>query len=244
MADRTLGKFLLALGGIARTIAGRDGERGRNGSYEHRKDTSHVNSAISSMQHSGPAARPSGEPEGLGSTVRSHGPFRGSESGQTLRAVIRNLHTADLAERPVRLRRVTHQFRRIAVDLVKIRAVRRDPAVGWAAGDVSTESPGGAVSRNLRACRVARDFQAGSVDTVAADVAVAEVRGVDGPVVGRYGQPAQLRGQARARVDLHERANPDLAVLLDGTHGASVADGKSNDEGIRPTVQEGDVERR
>src|SRR5262249_38736801 len=87
-------------------------------------------------------------------------------------------------------------------------------------------------------------FQAAAVDTVAADVAVAEVRGVDGPVVRRDGQPTQLRGQACARVDFHERADADLAVLRDGAHGASVADGISDDEGIRPTVQEGDVERR
>ena len=47
-----------------------------------------------------------------------------------------------------------------------------------------------------------------------------------------------------ARVDLHERADVDLAVFLDGAHTDAVADGISDDEGIRPTVQEGDVERR
>src|SRR5262249_56611156 len=125
-----------------------------------------------------------------------------------------------------------------------IRPIRRDRVVARAAGDVSTEPPGGTVSRNPRARRIAHDFQAAAVDVIAADVAVAEVRGVDGPVVRRYGQPAQLGGQACARVYLHERADADLAVFPDGAHGASVADGKSDDEGIRPTVQEGDVERR
>src|SRR5215472_1630598 len=170
--------------------------------------------------------------------------WTGSESCQALRAVVGNLHAGDLVERPVRLRGVTHQFRGIAIDLVKIRAVRRDPAVGGATGDVSTEPPGGAVSRNLGARRIARDFQAAAVDVIAADVAVAEVCGVYGAVVRRYRQPAQLRGQTRARVDLHERANADLAAFIDSAHGASVADGISVDEGIRPTVQEGDVERR
>src|SRR5262249_14817620 len=103
---------------------------------------------------------------------------------------------------------------------------------------------GGAVSRNLRARRIARDFQAAAVDVIAADVAVAEVRGEDGPVVRRYGQPAQLGGQTCARVDLHERADADLAVFLDAAHGDPIPDRISDDEGIRPTVQEGDVERR
>src|SRR5215468_222668 len=184
-------------------------------------------------------ASPFGEPEGLNSRLRSDGPFSESESRQALRAVVGNLHAGDLVERPVRLRGVTHQLRGIAVDLIKIRAIRRDPVVGWAAGDVATEPPGGAVSRNLRARGVAGDFQAAAVDAIAADVAVAEVRGVDGPIVGRYGQPAQLGGQACARVDLHERADADLAVFLNRAHADAGADGISADEGSRPTVQEG-----
>src|SRR5262249_21538500 len=167
-----------------------------------------------------------------------------SESRQALRAVVRDLHAGELLERTVGLGRVPNQLRGIAVNLVKIRTIRRDPVVGRAAGDVSTEPPGGAVSRNLRARRIARDFEAAAVDVIAADIAVAEVRSVDSPVVRRYGQPAQLGGQAGARVDLHERADAHLAIFLDGAHGASVADGISDDEGIRPTVQEGDVERR
>src|SRR5262249_13373336 len=196
------------------------------------------------MQHPGPAARPSGEPEGLSSWLRSDCPrSRKSESRQALRAVVGNLHAADLIERSVRLRGVTHQLRGIAVDLVKKRAIRGDPAVGWTAGDVSTEPPGGAVARNLGTRRIARDFQAFAVDAIAADVAVAEIRRVDGAVIRGDRQPAQLGGQTVARVDLHQRADADLAVLLDGAHGASVADCVCDDEGIRPTAQEADVER-
>src|SRR5262245_16244593 len=112
------------------------------------------------------------------------------------------------------MRGVAHQFRSIPVDLVEIGSIRRDPVVARAAGDVSAEPPGGAISRNPGARRIARDFEAAAVDVIATDVAVAEVRGVDGPVVRRYSQPAQLGGQARGRVDLHERADADLAVLL------------------------------
>src|SRR5215510_8958188 len=167
-----------------------------------------------------------------------------SEPRQALWAVVGNLHARDLLERPVRLRGVPHQLRGIAVDLVKIGAIRRNPVVGRATGDVSTESPGGAVSGNSRARWIARDLQAAAVDAIAADVAVAEVGRVDGPVVRRYGQPAQLGGQTCAGVDFHERADADLAVFLDGAHGAAVADGVSDNEGIRSPVQEGDVERR
>src|SRR5262249_19484555 len=97
---------------------------------------------------------------------------------------------------------------------------------------------------NPRARRVAGDVQSAALDVIAADVAVAEVGGVDGPVVGRYGQPAQLGGQTCARVDFHEWADADLAVVLNGAHGASVADGISDHEGVPPTMQEGNVERR
>src|SRR5262249_59328424 len=45
------------------------------------------------------------------------------------------------------------------------------------------------------------------------------------------------------RIEPHERADAEAAVSIDGSHGASVADGVSDDEGIRPAVQECDVER-
>src|SRR5262249_29540318 len=115
-------------------------------------------------------ASPFGEPEGLNSRLRSDGPFSESESRQALRAVVGNLHAGDLVERPVRLSGVTHQFRRIAVDLVKIRAVRRDPVVGRAAGDVSTAPPGVAISRNLRARASLPDTQPTSVAEECAEV--------------------------------------------------------------------------
>src|SRR5262245_57530541 len=155
-----------------------------------------------------------------------------SESRQALRAVVGNFHAGDLAKRAIRVSGVAHKFASIPVDLIEIRAIRREPVIARAADHGSVEPPGGAVSRNLRARGVARDFDAAAVDVVAADVAVAEVRSIDGPVVRSYGQPAQLGGHACARVDLHERADADLAVFLNGAHGASVADGKSDDKGI------------
>ena len=142
------------------------------------------------------------------------------------------------------MRGVADQLRGIPIDLIEIRAIRRDPVVGRATGHGSVERPGGAVSRNLRARRVLRDFQAAVVDVEGADVAVAEVRSEHRSVVRGNRRPTQLGGHACARVDLHERADVDLAVFLDGAQADAIADGIPDDEGIRPTVQEGDVERR
>src|SRR5262245_26264135 len=119
-----------------------------------------------------------------------------SESRQALRAVVRDLHAGDLLERTVRLSSVTAQLCGVPVGLVEIRAIRCDPAVRRAAGDVSTEPPGGAVSRNFLARGIARDFQVAAVDVVAADIAVAEVRSEHRSVVRGNRQPAQLGGQA------------------------------------------------
>src|ERR1700722_4923348 len=94
-----------------------------------------------------------------------------SESRQTLRTVVGNLHAAHFLERAIRLRGIAHELRGVAVDLVEIRVVRAKPTVGRAAGHGSVEPPGGAVSRNLRARWIARDFQAVTVDAVAADIA-------------------------------------------------------------------------
>src|SRR5580692_2954416 len=96
----------------------------------------------------------------------------GSEPGQALRAVVGNLHTRDFLQGAVRMRGVADQLRGIPIDLIEIRAIRRDPVVGRATGHGSVERPGGAVSRNLRARRVLRDFQAAIVDVEGADVAV------------------------------------------------------------------------
>ena len=62
------------------------------------------------------------------------------------------------------------------------------------------------------------------------------------PNVRRDGKPAQLRGEACAGVDLDERTDLHLAVVVDRAEHAAVADGLSNHEGVRPVVQEGDVE--
>src|SRR5262245_61635542 len=90
-----------------------------------------------------------------------------SESRQALRAVVGNCHAGDLLERTIRMSGVPHQFRGICVDLVEIGAIWRDQVVARAADHGSVEPPGGAVSRNLRARGVGRDFQSAAVDVVA-----------------------------------------------------------------------------
>src|SRR5262249_52555945 len=167
-----------------------------------------------------------------------------SESRQALRAVVGDLHTRDLLERTVRLRRVAHQLRGIPVDLVEIGAIRRQPAIARAAAHDSIDRSEGAISRNNRARGILRDGELFAVDAEAAEVAVAEGRRIYESVIRGDGEPAQLRRQAPARVDLHEWADVDLAVAIDGCHGAGVADSICDDEGIRPAVQEGDVEGR
>jgi len=139
-----------------------------------------------------------------------------SESRKPLRTVVGNLDIADFRQRPVRLSGIANQLRGIPVDLVEIRAVRRDPAIGGTAGHRSVQSPGGAVPRDPRARRIARDFQAAPIDVVAADVAVAEVRRVHRSIIRGNCQPAQLGRHACARVDLYELADTDRAVFLDG----------------------------
>src|SRR6202020_3005985 len=99
-----------------------------------------------------------------------------SESRQTLRTVVRNLHAAHFLERAIRLRGVANELRGVAVNLVEIRVIRAEPTIGRAAGHGSVEPPGGAVSRNLWASRIAGDFEAITVDPLALAVAVAEVR--------------------------------------------------------------------
>src|SRR5262249_34319077 len=121
---------------------------------------------------------------------------------------------------------------------------RRNPVIARSAGNGAVEPSGSAVPRNLWARWILRDCQAVAVDAKRADVAVAEVGCIHELVIRGDRKPAELRGQARARIDLHERADAEVAVSIDGSHGASVADGISDDEGIRPAVQEGDVERR
>src|SRR5882762_4182252 len=200
-----------------------------------------------------PSSRPSGEPEGR---EVSEGPamFRSwiirvpararSESRQALRAVVGDGRAGDFLQRTVRLGGVAHQFRGIPVNLVEIGAIRREPVVARAAADGSIQRPEGAISRHFRARRILCELQPFPIDVVAADVAVAEVRSVDRSVIRRHGEPAQFRGLSGAGIDRHHRADADLAVVIDGAQDASVTNGLSENEGIQPVVQEGDIERR
>src|SRR5581483_4285486 len=156
----------------------------------------------------------------------------------------RDLHARNLFERTVRQSGVAHQLRGIAVDLVEISAVRRQPVIARAATHDSIERSEGAISRNLRAGGILRDAELGAIDAEAADVAVTEVRREHESVIGGDGKPTQLSGHASAGVDLRERADVDLAVFIERCQGTCVADGISDYEGIRPAFQEGDVERR
>src|SRR4029453_12384268 len=58
------------------------------------------------------------------------------------------------------------------------------------------------------------------------------------------GDPPHLRRQAPAGIDLHQRTDLEIPVSIDRSDGAPIADGISQDEGIRLSVEEGDVERR
>src|SRR5260370_10762545 len=139
---------------------------------------------------------------------------------------------------------VADQFRSISVYLVQMLAIWRNPVIAWAAANGSIDRPEGAISRNLPARRILRDADLGAVDAVAANVAVTEVRSEHRSVIRGDGQPAQFRGLACARVERHERADADPPVCIDAAHDDPVAGSYSVDEGIRPTVQEGYVERR
>src|SRR5215471_12468706 len=92
-----------------------------------------------------------------------------SETREPLRTVVRNLDAGDLCQRSVWLSGVSNQLRGISVDLIEIRAIRRDPAIGGATGHRSVQSSGGAVSGNSGTCRILGDLQATSVDVIATD---------------------------------------------------------------------------
>src|SRR5262249_5589282 len=77
-----------------------------------------------------------------------------------------------------------------------------------------------------------------------ADVAVAEVGSEDELIVRANRQPAQLRGPPSAGVDLREGPGGDPAVRAEGGQSDPVAHGGTDDEVIRPMVQESRVERR
>src|ERR687892_880375 len=77
-------------------------------------------------------AFPSSASMGLASGGRV--PFGGGlEARQALRAVVGNGRAGDFLQRAVRLRPVPDQLRGVAVQLVQIRRVRREPVVARAA---------------------------------------------------------------------------------------------------------------
>src|SRR5579859_6605922 len=91
---------------------------------------------------------------GLGHVLElSHRTPRGPESEprQSLRTVVGDLHAGDFGQRAIRLSGVAHKSRGIPVDLIQKRAIRRDPVVARAAGDVAAEPPGRAIAPHLRA---------------------------------------------------------------------------------------------
>src|SRR5215471_11230404 len=123
-------------------------------------------------------------------------------------------------------------------------AIRRQPAIARAAANDSIDGSEGAISRNLRGRGILGYREFFAIDVEAAEVAVTEVRRIHESVIRGDGEPAQFRRQAPARVDLHEWADVDLAVCIDSCQCAAVTHSISDDEGIRPAVQEGDVKRR
>src|SRR5215467_7505948 len=167
-----------------------------------------------------------------------------SKSCQALRAVIGNLNARDFFERTIRLSGVPYQLRSIPIDLVQESSIGRQPIVARAAGDGGVETPGGAISWNLWARRILRDFESFAVNAVAGEIAVTEVRREHEVVIRRDSGPAQLRWQPRPSVNLHDRADGNLAVSINGCQGASVANRISDDEGIRPAMQKSEIERR
>src|ERR1700740_3561600 len=167
-----------------------------------------------------------------------------SESRQTLRAVVGDGDTGHLLERAVWLGGVPHQLRRIPVDLVDKGASRRNPLIARSAADVSTKPPEGAIALDNRTCGILGDFEFEAVDVEGGDVAVAENRSVQEPVIGGDGCPAKFSDLASPCVDRYDLADTNSAIFVDPAQGHSIADGISDDERIRPVVQERDVERR
>src|SRR5215813_9688724 len=97
-------------------------------------------------------------------------PGEDSEPRQSLRAVVRDFHAGDFVERAILPNRVAHQFARIPVNLVQESAVRRDPVVARAAGNVSAESSGRAIAFDFRAGGILGDRELAAVDLEAADI--------------------------------------------------------------------------
>src|SRR5215510_12264617 len=172
--------------------------------------------------------------------------YRGmeSESCQALRAVVGNRDAGYFFQRAVRFGGVAHQFRGIPVNLVQIGAIRRDPIVAGAAADVATKRPEGAIAPDIRARRILRDSDLEAVDMEGTEVAVPENRSVQESVIRGDGQPAKFSDLASPCVDRYDLADANSAIFVNVRHRDSVADSVSDEEGIRPVVQESDVERR
>ena len=150
----------------------------------------------------------------------------------------------DGVEPAVILNRVTDQLGCVAVDLVQVRAVGREPVVARAAADGPVERPERAVSRDLGARRVLGDREHVALDAVGGDVAVAEVGREHSAVIGADRQPAQLRRQTRARVDLDDRPGRHLAVRVERRERQAIGDGIADDELVWAVVQEQREPRR
>src|SRR4029077_6086621 len=130
------------------------------------------------------------------------------------------------------------------VDLIEKGAIRRHPIVARAAADVSTKTPEGAIALDVGARGILRDSDLGAVDMEGGDVAVPENRTVQESVIGGDGQPTKFSDRASPCVDGYHLADANSTVFVNAAQADSVTDGVSDDEGIRPGVQEGDVERR
>ena len=78
----------------------------------------------------------------------------------------------------------------------------------------------------------------------AGDVAVSENSSVQESVIRGDGRPAKFSDLASPCVDRYDLADANSAVFVDSAQGHSIAHGKSDDERIRPVMQERDIERR
>jgi hypothetical protein len=76
------------------------------------------------------------------------------------------------------------------------------------------------------------------------DIAVPENSGEQESIIRGDGRPAKFSDLASPRVDRYDFADANSAIFVDSAQGYSIAHGKSDDERIRPVMQERDVERR
>src|SRR5579863_1670090 len=139
----------------------------------------------------------------------------GSESRQPLRTVVRDRHAGNFLQRAIRLGSVADQLRGVPVDLVEKGAIRRDPVIAWAAADVSTKPPEGAIALDNRTCGILGDFEFEAVDVECGDVAVPENRSKQESVIGGDGCPAKFSDLASPRVDRYDLADANSSIFVD-----------------------------